>query len=132
MELDQLPFRDAGIDEDIGRKITHAIFRTLVETPDKPVEILNISTVSGYPPLFVKPVFYLLLAFRLLKATFLPRHRPCGRVIGHQEVSAEIVREKFFAGTFGTHCTICHEPLENIEDIDIQIVFWKPGADVEQ
>ena len=73
-------------------------------------------------------ILYLLLAHRKLKATFLPRHKNCLNAIGPQEKSAETILEKARSGKFNL-CFNCNEPIEDEEDINIEMIFWKPGTD---
>lgn len=126
----RIPYEEAGIDEASGIKVSLAIDRILNEWPDRPIDVQKVSESSGVPGGIVKRVFYLFLALRLLKATFLPRHRACDRVIGDWESSVEMINDKARTGQYGSHCMLCAEPIEGEGDIEIQIVFWKPGVDI--
>jgi hypothetical protein len=126
---DNLPYREAGIDETAGRTVSGQIVRLAREYPGKPINVQKISELSGVSGELVKEIFYLLLGLRFLKATFFPRHRKCGKPIGQEETSVETIREKANAGEYGHNCIFCGEPAESEEDIIIQIVFWEPGVD---
>ncbi len=130
MNLDKIQYQEAGIDTAAGERVAREIAHLAKDRPDKSIDIQQVSELSGLPGETVKQVFYLLLALRLLKATFFPRHRACGRPIGDQEMSVERIQEKARNGEYGDHCMLCGEPIEGEKDIVIQIVFWKPGVDV--
>jgi len=69
MILDQIPFKQAGIEEKIGIKISGEIDKISGERPNASIDIQEISEAIGSPATTVKRVFYLLLGMRLLKAT---------------------------------------------------------------
>jgi hypothetical protein len=123
---DNLPFREAGIDEMAGKKVSKEIARVAEECPGKTIDVQRICELSGVPGEVVKQVFYLLLAFRLLKATFIPRHHNCGRVIGQEEPSVETIKQKANAGQYGPNCIFCGEPAESEQDIVIEIRMRAP------
>ena len=124
-----LPFEDIGIPAKVGEQTLNAIESLLAEHPDSSVDIQTVSEQTGYLPPIVKEVFYALLAFRMLKGTFRPRHKACRTIVGIQERSAEIVRQKATEGRY--ICRRCMEPIEGPDEIEIQIVFWRPGASVD-
>lgn len=125
----RIPFKDIGIPPDVGECTADAIQHLLSERPNAPIDVQSISDKTGYLGPVVRKVLYALLALRMLKATFLPRHRACGHIIGGQEHSVELIRQKAREGHYV--CFHCFERAEGPEDIEIQIVFWKPGADVD-
>ena len=129
---DKIPFEEAGIDRTKGEIVSKVIDRLLAECPNRPIDIQNVSESSGVPSDAVKRVLYLLLGLRLLKATFLPRHRACDRVIGEQELSVQRIIEKAQTGQYGPYCMLCTQPIDGEVDIEVQILFWKPGANVER
>lgn len=130
MVPDHIPFEDAGVEPGVGKKILAAVDRLMNERPNKSIGIQDVSEITGFTGDLVKDVFYLLLAFRVFKATFIPRHRNCDRPIGSQETSVDKIWQKAETGEYGT-CMICGQTIESSEDIEIQIVFWKPGAAIE-
>ena len=130
MMPDQIPFQEAVIEPTTGEKILGEVVRLMSERPDKSIDIQEVSELSGLPGSLVKEVFYLLLAFREFKATFIPRHRNCDSPIGSQETSVEKIRRKAEAGEYGT-CMICGKNIEGFRDIEIQLAFWKSGAAIE-
>lgn len=123
------PFDNIGIPAEVGDHTLRVVERLLEREPDSSVDIQTVSEETGYLPSIVKEVFYALLAFRLLKGTFQPRHKACGNIVGPQEPSAQTVRQKAAAGHYV--CPHCMERVEGPEDIEIQIVFWRPGATVD-
>jgi hypothetical protein len=127
MARNQIPFEIIGIPPEIGSHVSIVINRLLSEYPDDSVDVQRVSEETGYLRTVVKEVFYALLAFRMLKATFLPRHRVCGNIVGLQEKSVEVIRHKARRGDYV--CSHCFTSID-FEDIEIQIVFWKPGANV--
>jgi hypothetical protein len=127
---DQIPFQEFGIESDTGEKILKEAVRLMIERPNKAIQIQEVSERTGFPGSLVKEVFYLLLAFRVFKATFVPRHRNCDRPIGAQETSVERIRLKADAGEYRI-CMVCGETIEGSKDIEIQIVFWKQGAVID-
>ena len=72
MISDQIPFQKFGIEADIGGKILEEVVRLMNERPKKSIEIQEVSERSGFPGSLVKDVFYLLLTFRVFKATLYP------------------------------------------------------------
>jgi hypothetical protein len=122
----RVPFEKIGISPDIGEHTVDVIEQLLAERPNSSVDIQRVSAETGHASTVVKEIFYALLAFGALKATFLPRHRVCGNIIGKQEQSSELVRERARAGQYA--CMHCFEEVESPEDVEIQIVFWEPGA----
>ena len=124
-----IPFEEIGIPLEVAENIVNTIRSSASVRPNAPIEIQEVSETTGYLGTTVKEVFFTLLAFRLLKATFLPRHRSCGNIVGTQEVSADLVRQK--AQNEEYFCLHCSEPID-AEDVEIQIAFWKPGADVSR
>ncbi|MFX1485030.1 MAG: hypothetical protein ACFFCP_17770 [Promethearchaeota archaeon] len=98
------------------------------EHPNAPVDIQTISEMTGVFGAVVKQVFFVLLSLRLLKATFIPRHRICGHVVGAEETSVKTIQDKAANGEYW--CTHCGEPIESSENVEAQIVFWKPGAHI--
>jgi hypothetical protein len=127
---DNLPYQEIGIDKAAGERVSREIGRLAKEYPGKSINVQQVSELSGLPGNTVKQVFYLLLGLRLLKATFFPRHRACGRPIGEEETSVEKIKENANQGEYGSYCVFCGGPVESEEDIVIQIVFWEPGVDV--
>ena len=124
-------FQDIGIEQKIGELVIEGVHRFMSDHPDEAIDIRNISEAVGYPGETVKRVLYVLLGLRFLKASFLPRHRICGRVIGGQEMSVETIQEKATEEKFGEFCILCGEPIEGPQDIETQIIFWRPGVDVK-
>ncbi|GEM_PF-2495809 len=127
---DQIPFKEAGIEENIGIRISGEIDKFTTKRPNASIDIQKVSEAVGSPAMTVKRVFYLLLGMQLLKATFLPRHKACDGIIGQQETSVEMISHKALNGGYGSFCPLCFEPFETSKDIEIQIVFWKPGAKI--
>ncbi len=125
-----ISFQDVEIEPDIGECVVQAINHLISERPNASIDIQKVAEAVGFPGTTVKPVFYMLLGLRLLKATFIPRHRTCGRMIAEQEQSAEVILEK--ARNEEYWCIHCAEPIEGPQDIETQIIFWKPGANVKQ
>ncbi len=130
MNLSEIPYRKIGIKEDDGERIVKTIQKISSERPHNSIEIQTITDAVGLPAIEVKKIFYMLLGLKLLKATFIPRHKACDHVIGTQEHSVGIIMEKVNQGTIDW-CNYCQEPINGPEDIDIQIIFWKPGINVE-
>jgi hypothetical protein len=125
-----VPWQGTGIDESTGKRVVAAIEHLIAANPNVAIDIQKVSEAVGLPGNIVKSVFYILLSQRELKATFIPRHRFCGRVIGEQENSVEMIHDKAENGDFGYWCTLCGEPIEGPQDIETQIIFWRPGTDV--
>lgn len=125
----RIPFEDVGIPALVGDRTLDVIESLLAEHPNSSLDIQTVSEETGYLAPTVKKVFYALLAFRMLKGTFQPRHKVCGNLVGAQERSAEIVRQKATEGQYVCHH--CMEPIEGPDDIEIQIVFWRPGTRVD-
>jgi hypothetical protein len=131
MKPSGIHFQTIGIDQKIGELVLEGVDRFISHHPNEAIDIREISEAVGYSGETVKRVLYLLLSLRFLKASFLPRHRICGRVIGEQEISAEVIQEKATEEEFGDFCILCGEPIEGPQDIETQIVFWRPGVDVK-
>lgn len=129
---DRIPYEEAGIERVMGETVSQVIDRLLKEYPGKSIDVQQVSELSGLPTIIVKKVFYLLLGLRLLKATFLPRHKACDRVIGQSETSVQIINQKARTGQYGSNCMICTQTIEGEQDIEAQILFWKPGVDIER
>jgi hypothetical protein len=125
---DNLPYREAGIDEMAGEKVSKEIARVAEERPGKTIDVQKICELSGVSGEIVKQVFYLLLGFRLLKATFFPRHRNCERVIGQEEPSVKTIKQKANAGQYGPNCSFCGGPAESEQDIIIEIRAIAPQS----
>jgi hypothetical protein len=125
-----IPFQDAGINREAGNKILQFVSRLMTDRPNKSVDIQEVSELTGFSSSLVKEVFYLLLAFRVFKSTYIPRHRNCDRAIGPHETSIDEIRRKANTGEYGT-CMICGNTVDSVDDIHIQILFWKPGAIIE-
>jgi hypothetical protein len=130
MMFSAIPYEEAGIERVAGEAVSHAIDHLLKEYPEKSVDVQQVSELSGFPPVTVKKVFYLLLGLRLLKATFLPRHKGCDRVIGPPEISVQMINYKAQAGQYGSNCMLCAQTIEGEQDIEIQMLFWKPGIEI--
>ncbi|MBN2267223.1 MAG: hypothetical protein JW725_02675 [Candidatus Babeliaceae bacterium] len=125
-----IPFHEISIDPDVGERVVGVINHFISKSPDKSIDIQKVSEVVGFPGTIVKPVFYALLGLRLLKATFLPRHRVCGKIIGSQMRSVEQILDK--AKNEGYFCIHCADLVVDQQSIEIQIIFWKPGTNVEE
>ena len=125
----RIPFEEMGIPSEIGEHTFDVIQGLLREQPNSSIDIQTVSEETGFFGPVVKKVFYALLAFRKLKATFQPRHKACGNIVGLQERSAETVRQKAIQGEY--ICDHCFQRIDSPDDIEIQIVFWRPGADVD-
>jgi hypothetical protein len=130
MNTKGIPFQNIGISSEVSGNVIDIISRFIAERPNAPIDVQSVCEESGYAGSIVKKVFYTLLAFRRLKATFLARHRTCGNIVSTQQSSAELVWEKARDGQL--QCYHCSEPLCDPEDIEVQIIFWKPGANAEQ
>lgn len=131
MTPDQIPFQQAGIEKMTGIRIFGEIERITSKHPNSAINIQEVCEAAGSPATTVKRVFYLLLGMRLLKATFLPLHRLCERAIGRQETSVAKIFKKAQDGQYSPFCPVCYEPIDSLEDIEVQIIFRKPGAKVE-
>ena len=125
----RVPFQDIGIEQNVGERVVRSIDSFLSKCPNRPIDIRTVSDAVGVSGTTVKRVFYALLTLRLLKATFIPRHRTCGYQVGGQERSVEVIWKKAKSEEYW--CVHCAEPIENPSDLEIQIVFWRPGANVE-
>lgn len=125
----RIPFEEIGIPSEIGEHTLDVVQSLLKKQPNSSLEIQRVSAETGFLGPVVKRVFYALLAFGRLKATFQPRHKACGNIVGLQERSAETVRQKAIRGEY--LCMHCVKRINGPDEIEIQIVFWKPGADVD-
>jgi hypothetical protein len=128
MRPQDIQWQGTGIEPEAGERIAAAIFRLMNEHPHAAIDVQQVTDIVGISGFTVKPVFSVLLSLRLLKATFMPRHRHCGRVIGQQEPTIHAIEKKAEQGEYGDVCMLCGEPIEGPEDIEMQIVFWRPGA----
>jgi len=99
----------------------------LDQYPVRSVPITEISQSSGVPGPVVKRVLFALLALTHLKAFFRPRHRECDRIVGWPQQSVRAVRELASEGQYW--CVDCGGPIDGAEDIEIEILFRKPGTD---
>jgi hypothetical protein len=124
--LPPISFEEIGIDEDVGQSVVQAIGEFAAQHPSSSIRIDSISALIDIPANVVKQIFYTLLAYRLLKATFIPRHRICGNVIGPQEKSVQAIFDRVTEGNL--ICIHCGESVDNLDDVQIQLIFWMPGT----
>lgn len=120
-----IPFKDIGIDPDLGKSVVKAILDYIETHCNDQVSLQKIIEQTGFPGDEVKGVFYVLLTLRYLKPTFLPRHHDCESAIGGQEFSIVDIRRKFENGDYPLLCGRCHEEISNFDELDIEIIFWK-------
>lgn len=90
---------------------------------DKELSIAQTAKDLSLAPLLVKTVFYVLLASREIKATFLPVHYECGQQVGRIETSVYTITHKAKNGEY----VCCGNTIEG-DDIEIQMVFWRLGS----
>ena len=129
MDVTHIPFSTIGIKPIDGLRITEAVERIANEQPDTSVSVQAVSQTSGFHPNEVKNVLYLLLSYRKLKATFLPVHKKCGNALSKPELSVEKIKDQIRRGDI-RWCVHCNEPLQDNNEVDIQIIFWRLGANV--
>jgi hypothetical protein len=120
-----LPFHEINIDPELGGVVIRAIQESIDRRPGQAISLRAIVEQTGFPGDEVKDVFFALLTLRYLKPTFLPRHTACESVIGAQERSVEEIRNKIDDGVYPSLCARCHQEITSIEDLDIEIIFWK-------
>lgn len=130
MSLSEAIFQEIEVSQEIGVRVTSVIDELLTKGADIPIDIQYVSEKSGIPGSTVKQIFFAYLTLQMLKVTFLPVHRECGEPLGEQETSVAAIVKKAKKGLFGDLCFRCHHSIERQEDIEIQLVFWKPGANV--
>ena len=130
MSLSNSFFKEIGVQEEIGVRVTSVIDDLLEKGGNRPIDIQLVSEKSGIPGSTVKQIFFAYLTLQMLKGTFLPIHRKCGEPVGTQETSVAAILEKAKKGRFGDLCFKCHDPIEGQKDVEIQIIFWKPGTNV--
>ncbi len=129
MIMADVPFDKMGIKNEVGEQIAAEVSKFMQDHPQKNIDIQKISDSSGYTRTVVKRILYILLGLRYLKATFVPIHSICGKVIGSQEISVNTVNEK--VGNEEYFCVECRELIYEPQDIQIQVLFWEPGTNVE-
>lgn len=125
----RLPFHLLGIEPQIGYRVIDIVDKLTFLNPNTPLSIQKISQQSGYNAEDIKNIFYLLLSIKKIKATFLPRHKKCDQPVGEPEKSSEIIFEKIRNEEFW--CNHCHATILNASEIEIQLIFWKLGANVK-
>lgn len=121
----KIHFEEIGIDQEIGDHTIKAIKAFILKHPGRSIELRTIAEDLGFPGDKVKDVFFALLSLRYLKPTFLPRHKKCNCAIGKQEQSIFDIKNKIDNGEYNSICLCCNEEIEGIDDLDIQIIFWK-------
>lgn len=123
INIDQI-FRSAGIEKEQSDRVLDSICIFTSRKPKKSIELKYISELSGVPLRIVKEVFYLLLNAKKLSATYVPRHKKCGKPIGKEEKSPNIIYKNIDNGIYDVGCVFCQMEIEEYSDIDIQIIFW--------
>jgi hypothetical protein len=121
-----VPFEEIGVESDDGNLVLAAVQAFVTQHPARSIPITEVSQSSGVPGPTVKCVLFALLALNCLKSTFRPRHRECDHIVGRPEQSVRIIQEKALEGQYW--CPHCMHPVDGPEDIDIEILFRKPGT----
>jgi hypothetical protein len=128
MDQIQVPFEEIDVRVDDGHRVVSSVKEFLDRHPHRSVPVVEISQSSGVPGPIVKRVLLALLLLTRLKAAFRPRHCHCDRIVGQPEQSVRAVRERASQGQYW--CVDCGGPVHGPEDIEIEILFRKPGIDV--
>jgi hypothetical protein len=121
-------FKELDLDPILGAKIATTLQNVMEIHPKRSIKVQEVSENFGFPPVIVKKVIYILFAQRKIKATYIARHKACDVVLSKQEQSPQNIIDKIFDGTINW-CTKCNEPIESIDDIIIEMVFWNPSVD---
>ncbi|MBN2002973.1 MAG: hypothetical protein JXA21_06420 [Anaerolineae bacterium] len=124
-----IAFEKMGVEQITGDKIVNAVNCFITKYPRKDINIQMVSDNSGCNRAIVKRILYILLGLRYLKATFVPIHNTCGRVIGQQERSISVINEKIENEEY--FCIGCREIVYEAQEVQIKILFWEPGINVK-
>ena len=129
MMTGNIPFQEAGIEQELGECVLEEIARISSESSGTSIDVHKVSEAVGISGAVVRRVLYLMLTLGKLRATFTPRHRLCRKIIGREEETVTAIQSKAESGGYGQLCLSCGEPIEDSQDIEIQMNFWRLKAD---
>lgn len=129
MQRPNFPFKEFDLDPLLGAKIIAAIEYEMQNNPTQSIKIQQISESFGFPPTYVKRALYLLFSQRKIKATYILRHKKCDTILSKQEDSPSSITQKIDNGDIDW-CFKCNEPIESKDEIEIEMIFWNPQANV--